>query len=395
MPMVSQLDSGRWRVRWRDRSGRKVGPTPPQTFATRSIAWTYGLDREAEVRRGVDFDPDAGRILLKTWVADWLEHRVAEPRTLSKIRGHLSKHVLQSVGGGSALGDMRLEQIDEMALQAWVKRLQATGLAPATIHGIFTTLQSVLRAAVRARRIQQDPTLDVVLPTIPPPSDFYWELEELDAIREHLPSTQDRALFELLAGTGVRWGEAAGLHLPRWIPLRRRVSVADVLSEDTSGMTVKEYPKGKKRRELPVVQDRLLEAMAAHLAETAPVRCELHVTAKGRPKPCPGLIFHERGQALSRHGWPRTVFAAAVDAAKVRRGTVHDLRHTYASHLVIDGVPLRVVQELLGHASIRTTERYSHLAPTTLDDPTLLASLTGRTAERRRKDRASEQREQG
>lgn len=390
MPMVTKLASGRYRVQWRDRNGKKVGPTPPQTFATEKIARTFGLDREAEVRRGVDYDPDAGRVLLKTWITEWLEHRVAERRTLDKIRGHLNKHVLEPVGTGSALGDMRLEQIDEMALQAWVKRLQATGLAPSTIRGIFTTLQSVLRAALRARRIQVDPTLNVVLPTVPEPSDFYWEREELDAIRAQLTAPRDVALFELLSRTGVRWGEAAGLHLPRWMPLRRRVSIADVLSEDSSGMVVKEYPKGRKRRELPAVHPALLEAMAAQLAASPPIRCGLHVDARGKAKSCPGLIFHERGHALSRHGWPRTVFEDAVAAAEVRRGTVHDLRHTYASHLVLDGVPLRVVQQLLGHASVRTTERYSHLAPTTLDDPTLLASLTGKTAARRESERESQ-----
>lgn len=77
MPMVNQLPSGRWRVRWRDRNGRKVGPTPPQTFAKEKIARTYGLDREAAVRRGETYDPDPGELLLKTWVADWLENRVA------------------------------------------------------------------------------------------------------------------------------------------------------------------------------------------------------------------------------------------------------------------------------------------------------------------------------
>ncbi len=379
MPWVSQLPSGRWRVQWRDRSGRRVGPQPPQTFATEKIARTYGLDREAEVRRGEDFDPTAGRELLRTWIAQWIENRVAEPRTLSKIRGHLSKHVLQSVGGGPALGDMRLEQIDEMALQAWVKRLQAAGLAPATIHGIFTSLASVLRAAVRARRLQHDPTRDVDLPTIPPSSDFYWERGELDAIREHLPEPRDRALFEVLAGTGVRWGEAAGLHLPRWMPLRRRLAVVEVLTEDdVDGLAVKDYPKGRKRRDLPAVQPELLEAMAVHLAHTPPVACGLHQDPRGKARLCPGLLFSERGRPLSRHGWPRTVFAEAVAAAGVRRGTVHSLRHTYASHLVIDGVPLRMVQELLGHASIRTTERYSNLSPNAMDDPRLLSSLRTR-----------------
>jgi site-specific recombinase XerD len=137
------------------------------------------------------------------------------------------------------------------------------------------------------------------------------------------------------------------------------------------------YPMGMRRREIPVVAAELIAAMAAHLEANPPIDCGLN---HGRGKKCTGLVFHSDGKPLSRHGWPRLVFQPAIVAAGVRRGTPHDLRHTYASWLVIDGVPLRVVQELLGHGSIRTTERYSHLAPATLDDPRLLASLTGKTA---------------
>jgi site-specific recombinase XerD len=342
------------------------------------MARTYGLDREAEVRAGLDRDPNAGRILLKDWISEWSENRVAEPRTLAKVKGHLDLYVLKGVGGVGPLGDMRLEQVDEMALQAWVKRLQAQELAPSTVAGIFTSLASVVRGAVRARRLVHDPTGNVTLPTLPPPDDFYWERDEIDKLRTQFTDVQDLALFELLIGTGVRWGEAVGLHLPRWQPLRRRLSVVEVIGEG-GGYTLKQYPKGKRRRELPAVGPHLLEAMAAHLAAHPPIDCGLN---HGRGKKCTGLVFHVDGRPLSRHGWPRLVLDPAIAAAKVRRGTPHDLRHTYASWLVIDGVPLRMVQELLGHASIRTTERYSHLSPNELDDPRLLASLC-RTAETR------------
>jgi site-specific recombinase XerD len=386
MPTVALLPSGRYRVQWRDRNGRLTSPKPARSFPSKTMARQYGLDREAEVRRGEVRDPNAGRALLADWVGEWLENRVAEPRTLSKVRGHLTRYVLDPVGGAPALGQMRLEQVDEMALQSWVKRLQGEGLAPSTVAGIFTSCSSVLRAAVRARKIPHDPTRAVTLPTLPPPSDFYWERDELDAIRAHLQRPLDLALFEVLVGTGVRWGEAAGLHLPRWVPLRRRLAVVEVMQEE-HGFALKAYPKGKKRREVPAVAPQLLEAMAVHLATTPPIRCGLD---HGRGKTCPGLVFHDEGGPLSRHSWPRVVFAAAVKAAGVRPGTVHDLRHTYASHLVLDGVAIRVVQELLGHASVRTTERYSHLAPATLDDPRLLDSLTGRTASEREAKREAD-----
>lgn len=367
MPRVSKLASGRFRVQWRDASGRMRSPQG-RTFPTESMARTYGLDREAEVRRGEDRDPAAGRILLKDWISEWSEGRVAEPRTLSRIKSHLDKYVLADVGGVPALGGMRLEQVDEMALQSWVKRLQTEGLAPSTVTGIFVTLATVVRAAVRLDRIRRDPTTNVVLPTLPPPDDFYWERDEIDAIRGRLEDVQDLALFELLIGTGVRWGEAAGLHLPRWQPLRRRLSVVEVLSED-KGFALKQYPKGKRRRELPAVAPELLEAMAAHLAANPPVPCGLD---HGRAT-CTGLVFHTAaGKPLSRHVWPRTVLEDAITAATVkrpgdggrlvdvavRRGTVHDLRHTFCTAGLISGGPLRDMQYAMRHSDSRTTLRY-------------------------------------
>lgn len=382
MPRVVELPSGRWRVQWRDANGRQVGPKPPRSFPTKSMARQFGLDREAEVRRGEVYDPNAGRILLRDWADEWLENRVGEARTLQKVKGHVENYVKRGVGTARPIGDLRLDRVDEMVLQSFAKSLKDKGLAPATVLDIFTTVGAMLRAAIRARKIQQDPTTDVRLPTLPPPSDFYWERAEIDAIRAVLTDPRDRALFEVLVGTGVRWGEAAGLHMPRWVPLRRRLSVVEVLVEQ-QGYELKAYPKGKARRELPAVAPELLGAMAAHLAATPPIPCGLD---HGKHR-CPGLVFHDGSEPLSRFGWPRDVLEPAIAAAGVRRGTAHDLRHTYASWLVLDGVPLRVVQALLGHASIRTTERYSHLAPATLDDPRLLASLRGETAAEREPNR--------
>lgn len=372
MPEVRELPSGRWGVRWRDALGNRH--TPGFSFPTKAAARRYGLDREAEVRRGEHQDPKAGRVLLRDFATSWLEDTyIAEPRTVAKVRGHVTKYINSEVGGVCALGDTRLEDLDELAVQAWVKRLIALGREPATVVGYHRTLCTILNAAVRAKKIRTNPTADVTLPTIPPPSDFFWEREETDAILAQLERPLDRALFTLLLGAGPRWGEAAGLHLPRWQPLRRQVSIVEVLEEE-SGLRLKAYPKGKKRRDLPVAEH-LVEEMAAWLASAAPIDCGL---AHPRGERCPGLVFHDDGRPLSRHGWPRQVLEPAIAAAGARPGSPHDLRHTYASWLVLDGVPLRVVQDLLGHGSARVTERYAHLAQNALNDPRLLASLARR-----------------
>jgi integrase len=371
MPGVEELPSGRFRVRWRDSAGNRYSP-PGLTFPTKSAARTYGQDREAELRAGTHQDPKAGRMLLRDFADLWLESYVAEPRTVTKVKGHVDAYIKKGVGGGAPLGDMRLEAIDEMTVQAWVKRLEKVGRAPASISGYHRTLCTILNAAVKAKKIRVNEAHGVRLPKIPPGTDFYWQRDEAAAIRAQLTRPLDAAVFDLLLGTGLRWGEMAGLHLPRWQPLRKQLSVVEVLEEE-KGLRLKAYPKGGRRRDLPVDQQ-LVDVMAAFLSEAKPIGCGLD-HGRGR---CPGLLFHEDGAPLSRHLWPRDVLAPAIEKAGVPSGTAHALRHTYASWLVIDGVPLRVVQVLLGHASIRTTERYSHLAPSELNDPRLLASLAKR-----------------
>ena len=369
MPEVRPLDSGRWGVRWRDALGQRH--SAGFSFPTKAAARAYGQDREAEVRRGEDLDPRAGRVLLGDYAQAWLDETyIAEPRTVAKVRTHVTRYIKAPVGDARALGDMRLTDLDSRAVQAWVKRLIDLGRAPATVAAIHRTLCTILNAAVKDRSIRANPALDVTLPTLAPPSDFYWERAETDAILAQLVRPLDRAVFLLLLGSGMRWGEMAGLHRDRWHALRRQVSVVEVLEEER-GLRLKAYPKGKKRRELPVAKH-VVEAVALWLSTSPVVPCGLQ---HPRGQRCSGLLFHDDGRPLSRHAWPREVLRPAIDAAGVRPGTPHDLRHTYASWLVLDGVPLRVVQDLLGHASSRMTERYSHLAPSALNDPRLLKSL--------------------
>jgi integrase len=364
MPSVEQLPSGRWRVQWRGATGRRYGAG--FSFPTKSAARQYGLDREAEVRRGEGRDPRAGRVTLGEWVERWVQARVAEPRTLSKERSLLGRHVLP------AMGDTALDRIDRLTVQAWVSRLSKSGLAAGTVRGAHRVLHQVLTAAVDSELLRSNPAERIKLPATPPPSDFHWTREQIDAAAAQLDG-QDRVVLDVLVGTGLRWGELAGLHADRIDLLRRRLTVAEVLEEDVGGMRLKAYPKSRRRRDVPLAPD-LRELLAAHLAVRPSLKpCGLQHPARTR---CSGLVFYTAaGNPLSRHVWPRKVLHPAMAAAGVPRGRVHDLRHTYASWLVADGVPLRVVQQLLGHADGRTSERYAHLQPDAIDDPSIIAAL--------------------
>lgn len=361
MPRVVELPSKRWRVQWAAADGRYR--SAGRTFPTSTAARNFGLDREAEVRAGQDRDPRAGRIRVRDWAAEWMGSRVVEPRTFGKDQTNLDRHVLPT------FGDMRLDQLDVLLIQGWVKRMRTDGLAPATVRSPYLLLSAMLTDAVKVGRLQANPAKGVRLPTIPPGRDFHWTREQASLIAAQL-SGQDFTLLEVLVGTGLRWGEAAGLHVGRVDLLRRRLTVAEVL-EEARGFRLKAYPKGKRTRQVPL-DPALREVLAVHIAAHPPLHpCGLdHGKAR-----CTGLLFHQDGRPLSRHSWPRDTFATAVTDARVPAGRVHDLRHTFASWLVADGVPLHTVQMLLGHASIRTTERYAHLAPDALDDERVLRSL--------------------
>ncbi|MGI8666181.1 MAG: site-specific tyrosine recombinase XerD, partial [Jatrophihabitans sp.] len=149
-------------------------------------------------------------------------------------------------------------------------------------------------------------------------------------------AVRDRALLELLYGTGARISEAVGL---------------DIDDLDLTGKTVLLRGKGGKQRLLPLGSF-AAKALAAYLVR---VRPELVRHGRGTPK----VFLNSRGGGLSRQSaW--TVLRSAADKAGLSGDiSPHTLRHSFATHLMEGGADVRVVQELLGHASVTTTQIYT------------------------------------
>jgi site-specific recombinase XerD len=337
---------------YRDAAGRK---RRSQALMYQKAALEWATRQEQAVRRGVD--PEAGRMLLSTWAAQWWESRVVERSTYGADRSRYAAVVAE-------FGDRRLEAVTVMAVQGWVKRMIRDGKAASTVRKFHAVLSSMLGAAVRERLIADNPCRFVQLPTLPGGRDVYLTRDEVDAVVATMG--EPHATITLtLAYTGLRWGELAGLHLGRVDMLRRRLEVVDVLEEVDSVRSLKEYPKGRgnkpnhARRVIPL-PSHLVDVLAAHMARQPPQPCPfLHGRAA-----CSGLVFtRPRTGLLTRHWGPDNLRPALLAAGVSKPATPHDLRHSYASWLVQDGVPLREVQRLLGHTSITTTERYSHWAP--------------------------------
>ena len=151
---------------------------------------------------------------------------------------------------------------------------------------------------------------------------------------------RDRALLEVLYGTGARISEAVGL------------DVDDLsVSEEGDEGTVLLRGKGSKERLVPV--GRLAcEAVCAYLARARP---QLVAAGKGTP----ALFLNARGGRLSRQSAWTVIVRAADRAGVTAEVSPHTLRHSYATHLLEGGANVRTVQELLGHASVTTTQVYT------------------------------------
>lgn len=149
---------------------------------------------------------------------------------------------------------------------------------------------------------------------------------------------RDRALLELMYGSGLRVGEVCGLTLDRLDLDRRRVLVLG---------------KGSKEREVPL-SDHALVALRQYLRE-------------GRPRMAPrtasaGLFFNRRRKPITPRDVRAMVEQYGAETLSGRRVSPHTLRHSFATHLLEGGADIRVVQELLGHASVATTQRYTHVS---------------------------------
>jgi integrase/recombinase XerD len=156
---------------------------------------------------------------------------------------------------------------------------------------------------------------------------------------------RDRALLETLYAAGLRVSEALGLD-------RQDLSLPET--------SVRVVGKGDRERMVPI-GDEAVSALSRYLDDVRPLwlaaaTAETHASSRGGP-----LFLTPRGRRLGRMAAWRQIRQAALRAGLKGHVTPHTLRHSFATHLLEGGADLRVVQELLGHASITTTQLYTHL----------------------------------
>jgi integrase/recombinase XerD len=263
--------------------------------------------------------------------------------TLSSYRRDLRRYedVLGALGIGN-LDEVRESQVGEYLARLREGDQDHPPLSASSAARAVITVRGLHRFAHREGLTRADPARLVRPPTPPrrlpkaiPLSDVE-RLLDAAGVGDTPLALRDRALLEVLYGTGARISEAVGLH------------VDDL---DRAAGSVVLHGKGGKTRIAPV-GSYALRAVDAYLVRARP---EL----AGRGRGTPTLFLNARGGGLSRQSAWSILRAAAERAGLSGALSPHTLRHSFATHLLDGGADVRVVQELLGHASVTTTQVYT------------------------------------
>jgi tyrosine recombinase XerD len=282
-------------------------------------------------------------------VRSYLGHLAVErglaANTLSSYCRDLRRYVAVLCGRGRA----SIDQVTEEDVRAFLVGLREGDadhppLSAGSAARAVVAVRGLHRFALREGLTPADPAHDVRPPTPPrrlPKAISVEAVERLLAAATGpggdgtARGLRDRALLELLYGSGVRISEAVGL---------------DVDDLDLEEGFARVSGKGGKTRVVPM-GDYARRAVEAYLVRARP---ELSGAGRGGP----ALFLNARGGRLSRQGaW--MVLRAAAERAGLKNVSPHTLRHSFATHLLDGGADVRVVQELLGHASVTTTQVYT------------------------------------
>ena len=246
------------------------------------------------------------------------------------------------------LGSKPLSDVDPQTITEFETTLRETQLSVASINRIDSTLRSFFK------HLQQeygyaDPTLEISpkksarrLPKALTIAQIVSMIEA--ALRDGQPITvRDQAMLELLYSSGARVSELIGINLN---------DLSTIETDDGIITTLKLRGKGSKERIVP------LGTFAAKAIENYMVRVRPDLAAKSS-KTTSALFLNSRGSRISRQSAWQMVLDAAEAAGVTEHVSPHVFRHSYATHLLDGGADIRVVQELLGHASVTTTQIYT------------------------------------
>ena len=269
--------------------------------------------------------------------------RGVSPNTVAAYRNDLHQlaDFMKGRVRGAGVGD-GWARVDAQDLTSYVLELHERGYSDTTRARKLASAKSMFGFLLEEGVITRDPTENLSSPRTGRSLPVALTVGEVEALLstpegDAPEDLRDRAMLELLYASGMRVGELVSL---------------DLGDMDLDQSFVRCFGKGSKERLIPIHQQ-AVQAIRSYLAVGRP--------ALANRRSGDAAFLNQRGQRLTRQGFWLILRRLAIRAGIQRKITPHTLRHSFATHLLRGGAPLRHVQELLGHASITTTQVYTHL----------------------------------
>ena len=290
------------------------------------------------------------------------ERRAATLTTAAYGRdlGQLLEHVRTKRRERGDARPVAPKDIDVLVLRGWLGELARTHASTSVARKIAAA-RALFRYLVRRGEVEKSPAAELSLPKTRRPLPTFLGVDAAKEVVESPASTEaedlrDRALLEMLYGSGLRVSELCGL---------------DVGAIDLSGEhgSVHVHGKGGKERIVPI-GSKAAAALGRYLARRAELGAGAVTSpeaggrsrARGRPRDERALFLSTRGQRLAVRRVQEIVKKYGMLGAGRADLHPHALRHTFATHLLDGGADLRAIQKLLGHSSLGTTQRYTHVS---------------------------------
>jgi integrase/recombinase XerD len=235
------------------------------------------------------------------------------------------------------------EKLTRSIINTYIRDMKQKGFSPTSITRKIASLRGWFRWMIANELIEHDPTLSIEQPKLERRLPKVLTLPEIEKILSQPLAVQDKAILELLYASGLRVSELVNL------------KVANI---SLDGGYVRCFGKGSKERLVPIGEEARLK-IENYLKERD------FILRKTRKK-TEILFISEKGEIISR----QDVYLLVKNLGKIvnKHITPHTIRHSFATHLLENGADLRIVQELLGHCDVSTTQLYTHISKKRLKD---------------------------
>ena len=353
---IYQDNDGRWRavvdLGWRRGQRRR------KYLSGRTRAEVAGKLRKVldEQDAGLEISTDGLAPTVEAWLTHWLDKiaaRKLRPSTLATYRGYVNNRIVPNIGRH------RLDQLQPEHLERLDAQVHDEGLAPATALQIHRIISRALKVAMQRGKLHRNVATLVDVPSV-----SREEIKPLDArasraVLDAAIGRRNAARWSVALALGLRQGEALGLPWDAVDLDAGTLTVRQALQRQRGGGLVIIPPKSRASRRTIPLPAQLVDALRAHRTQQLTERF-----AGGSAWVDSGLVFttvvgRPVDPRADHREWQELLKSAGVAPARL-----HDARHTAATLLLTQGVPARVVMELLGHSQITLTlGTYTHVVP--------------------------------